>query len=131
MPSPTLPLGRLEPRRRQALLAQLPEAAAPLRRQPVRLAFGEVDVADEPADERRALDDELDRLPHRLCLVEPRERRAEERHLGPAVGDDDDARRLLGEPLTDDELVALAGRRKARGGSPVDGVDVVSLLVRA
>ena len=54
-----------------------------------------------------------------------------DRHRRPAVDEHDDARRLVGEPLAHDELVAAArGGEPCRGG-PVHPADVVAGLVLA
>ena len=92
---------------------------------PERLALGEVEVAAEAARGDRRVRDQERRRPHRLGLRQPGQRRREERHLRPAVGEDHDARRLVGEALADDELVARARRRQPGGGGPVDRVHVV------
>jgi hypothetical protein len=60
-------LGRLQP-----LVTELDELALALRRAPVRVAVGEVEVADVSARGAGARKDEVDRRPHRTGLVEPR-----------------------------------------------------------
>ena len=117
--------------RPQALVLELDELALALRLAPVRVAVGVVEVADEATGRARAREDELDGVPHRLRLVEPGERRREVRHLRAPVAHDDDPRRLLGEALPDDELVAALRRRELRRCRPVDRVHVVARVVRA
>jgi len=122
---------RPPPRVARTFLAQVGEPALPARRQPERIAVGVVQVADEATRLGGAGDDDVGRAPHRLGLVEPGQRRREERELSAPVGDDDDARPLVGVALADDELVGAArGGHPGRGG-PVDRADVVARPVRA
>ena len=116
---------------RRPLLAQVGEPALAARRQPERLAVGVVEVADEAARRGRARDDDVGRAPHRRGLVEPGQRRREEGELGAAVGDEHDARALVGVALADDELVGAARRRHPGRRGPVDRADVVARPVRA
>ena len=92
---------------------------------------GEVEVAEQAVRGERALDHELDDRAHRGRLREPRPAVGEDAHLRPPVAHDDDARRLLGEALEDDEVVAPARGREPRRGLPVDRLDGVARDVRA
>src|SRR5262249_45600533 len=67
------------------------------------LAAGE--ACDRRARLERAVDDELHDLPDSPPLVEPRQAGREQLHRWPAVERDDDAGRLLGVELADEEDV--------------------------
>jgi len=103
------------------------------RRTPERLALGVVEVAGEAARGHRALVDQVERRENRSRLVEPAEGRLADRHRRPAIAEDDDSRRLVGETLANNELVASpCGREPGRGG-PVHPADIVTgpVLARA
>src|SRR6185503_16546621 len=109
----------------EPLLAQVRDPPLPARRQPERLAVRVVEVAAETARAGGACEHELDGSPHRRTLVEPRQRRPEERELWTAVADHDDARPLVRVPLPDDKLVPASGGGEPRRRGPVDRPDVV------
>src|SRR5205823_3624856 len=75
--------------------------------------------------------DQLERGEDRTRLVERTHRRRRDRHRGPPVAEHDHARRLVGEPLADDELVGAAGGGELRGRRPVHPGDVIARLVLA
>ena len=108
------------------------EALAP-RRLPVDLALRMVDVPGKTPRGLGAHADQVDRVQQRLRLVERTERRRADSHRRPPVGEYDHPRRLVREVLVDDELVAVARRRDARRGRPVDPAHMVSgpVLARA
>ena len=118
-------------RAERAIEVEPADLALAARRVPVRLGLALVVVAEEAAGGDGAVADQAHRLPDRRRLVQPRPLLAEERHRRPAVGEDDDARRLLREVLADDELVGPAGEGEAGRGGPVDLADVVARPVRA
>ena len=109
----------------------VPEQVLAPWRVPERLALALVEVAEQAAGGDRAVGDEPHRAADRLRLLQPRPAFGEDRHRRPAVDERDDARRLLGEVLADDELVRAARERQPRRRVPVDAVDVVARLVRA
>ena len=77
-----------------------------------------------------ALPDELGGRRDGLVLVQPGDPRRRRHHRAPAVGQQDDARGLVGEVVAHDELVGVPRGRQSRRRRPVDPVGVVPARVR-
>ena len=101
------------------------------RRPPERLAACEVEVAGQAARGPRACADQLERGDESARLVQGAQIRCGNRHRRAVVEEHDDAGRLVGEALADDELVATARGGEARRCGPVHPRDVVARAVLA
>ena len=112
------------------LPATLRQLVVRARRDHVLFVTAEVEIAEKAACRERRLGDDTGRDAHRPRACRATEATGEERHRRPAVAEHDDARRLLGEVLANDELVGAVCRREPRGGRPVDRVRIVTGPVR-
>ena len=92
---------------------------------------GEVEIAGRAAGGDRGVDDRRDGLAGGLGFREPRRPVGVEPHRRPPVGDDDDRGRLVGETLSDDELVVEPCGRELCARAPVDRRDRVARKVGA